>query len=467
MTGKMGLSVLSSQPTDPSLGVLHARLHLDDPKRIHYGSDDPVDGSVRLKFERNGMKGAPATELFGPLEVNLTLKGTMRFVSGNSAISDSSPQNESVFVNKTISLHTGPFRAAPGTEHDFPFSLNFPEHADAKHKTSVSAYQDAAGNWKFRQRLSDTTIEDLPPTLASKQKHAMVTSDMSIRYGLVLQVTMPGIDVRILTPVIEKEVLYDRPRVPPIAATTQSAQTTSFTQLLSVEHKSLLPPSDPHRTSSSRSLKSLFKSSPPLPKYAFNVSCTGIPQHIFIGQPITFPLRITPSSENSTTATTPPPEISLTHCTLSLIAHTHGRTTLASPSSEETHNTELLKEKPCDVIGFDSTTTAIRMGHIDVGTLSAVPSTFTHGDMRREYKLKIAIGLSCLGQNFHVTRMLGVVVHPPVIDLGDVGVEEEGEGNGVVLGMEEENVTPLPSYDAVVGGEGATPGYFEREPQMH
>ncbi|KAK4502236.1 hypothetical protein PRZ48_005661 [Zasmidium cellare] len=458
----MGLSVLNSQPTDPSLGVLHARLHLDDPKRIHYGSDDPVDGKVRLLFERNAIKGAPETELFGPLEIDLTLKGTIRFVSGNSAISDSSPQNESVFVSKSINLHTGPFRAAPGTEHDFPFSLNFPEHADAKHKTTVSAYQDSAGNWKFRQRLSDTTIEDLPPSLISKQKHAMVTSEMSIRYGLSLKISMPGIDVRIIYPLLEKEVLYDRPRVPTMAATTQSSQTTSFKQPLSVEHKSLLapPPSEEtKRTPSSRSLKSLFKSSPPLPKYAFNVSCSSIPTNIFIGQPITFPLAMTTDPSSTTSPTTEPPEITLNACTISLIAHTHG--TSSFNASEPTSNTEVLKTKTCDVIGYSPSTPR---GHIDVGTLSAVPSTFEHGDLRREYKLKIVISLSVLGQNMNVTRMLGVVVQPPLLDLGDVG-SPLPEDEGVVVVHDEENATPLPSYDAVMGGEDATPGYFEREPQ--
>lgn len=450
----MGFSdLLSSQPYDqPSLGTLYARLLLHDPKRTHYGSDDPVTGSVTIRFERSTGKVANFAELFGPLEVDITLKGTIRIVSSNSAISESSSQNDLVFVTKTAKLHTGPFRTEPGTERDFPFSINFPEHADAKHKTTVSAYQDAEGKWKFQQRLSDTTIEDLPPTLNSRKKDAIVKSDMLIRYGISLQVEMPGIDIRIINPTSEKEVLYDRPRVPAIAATMQSDQTTSFKQQLSVESKALIAPEN-----RSSGFRNLFKSTGPLPKYVFDAICSGVPQHIFIGQPINFTLSLSTDWDQTTAIASNIPEVSLSSCRISLIANTRGKRS-DQPSSGESHTSEVLKEKACEVTGLTSTTS----GDVDVGTLSSVPSTFTHEDISREYKLKIALSFSALGQTMNVMRILSLTVHPPLLE--DVADADVDESMGVTATGAEENTTPLPAYDTVLG-DGPTPSYFDQREQ--
>lgn len=392
--------------SNDGLGTLRVRLALDEPGRVHYGCDDPIYGTVRVRHTPNFQTG---TELFGPLELDVTLTGTTLVTMGHNDIGRIDPKT---ICSESRRVHRGPFRFEADTDHEFRFSISFPEHALPKTKTAVEAVQGGDGLWRFHQTISRGDIEQLPPTCHSLDWQSITRKEISVQYDLTVNARMPGIDVAIMEPMRAQTVLYEQPRVPADAAAAQSQQINAFSQSLTTQGTHLL--SEQEKPQGFRGkLKAKFDQAE-LPKYTFTLDCMSFPKHLFVGQPVKFDVTLVSNNLQSTASVIP--EITIDSCNLSLISFTKGTT--SDFSHKEVANMTTIKSKDADIIPPGPFTAAHNYTKtIDVGVLGSVPSTFAQSELGRDYKMRLELHLSTMGQTMRITRrQLAVFVHPPVLD---------------------------------------------------
>lgn len=439
-----------SSSTPSYLGTLHVKLLLDQPQRVHYGPDDAVTGHILLKY-RAAIPGlSPLTlnaELFGPLSLQVVFRGIARLHIGEESRVDTH-----LLFAKVEQVHDGSFRAQPDSEHVFPFTIRFPEHAQPRANTRVAATQhETSGRWVFEQSVASIDVDALPPSMESTVQRSpagvTLTQEVaktlaSVRYTLTLQVRMTGIEVQIeVVNRGRKEIVYyDQPKVPASRAINYLTQSHAFEQQLTAQHDSLRPPEARPRGIRDKT-KALLKPTEP-PKYVFTVRCFHVPQHAFIGQPIEFDISI---ASHSSSTTTTPPAVFLDSCNIALVAYTSGM----QPS-----NIEILRNRNVDISHpprpFSSTYGWSR--GIDVGTLSYVPSTFRCGKIARSYKLRITIVFSVGKQNLHLRRDMPLEVHPP-LHRSSYDDDDDPDGSSRARGRFAET---LPAYE-----EERAPAYEE------
>lgn len=107
-----------------ALGTVYVRIELDDPTRIYYGPEDPVQGNVVLRYTPDH-RSKVTSELFGPLQIQVKLSGALRVDHGRSANTRLLTIPRELF-HQQDRIYDGPFRAEPGSEHRFPFTVFFP-----------------------------------------------------------------------------------------------------------------------------------------------------------------------------------------------------------------------------------------------------------------------------------------------------------------------------------------------------
>ncbi|PPJ54998.1 hypothetical protein CBER1_05625 [Cercospora berteroae] len=395
------------------LGGLHHKLVLESPRRIHYGNDFPVSGNVLLKHLPllRGINSPLNAELFGPLQVDIVLKGVAR-------IHHETESRVEIFqlCKEVVRIHDGPFRAPADAEEVLHFSIKFPARAAPETNSAIAAVQDGDGLWNFRERVSSVETGPLPPTLevlhnshswgtfGSTNLHTVTKPAIKVQYTVEARVRMPGIDVEIVNADAASggaPVFYDQPRVPTAIAQRDQTLTSDASQRFTAQNDGLRPVSEqPHGLRNKT--KAFLKPVDP-PKFIFDASFIGIPQHAYIGQSLSFAISIEPD-ETSTTRTDP--DVFLDKCTISLIAHTTGiepaplkivKTKEASFSSARPFSREdgMTKE-------------------IDIGVLSWVPTTFTFRNISRTYKLRIASQFTVGTRQFSTSRDVPLTIHPPL-----------------------------------------------------
>jgi hypothetical protein len=142
-------------------GILHVKTTLDDPDRIHYGTEDVVTGNIVLRYEPQ-VRGDEA-ELLGSLDLQVVLQGHLK------AVHQKGSREETNLFYKTSKVHDGLFRASPGVEYEFAFLVAYPELADRRETSSLTNIRlDADGTWKYDKRVTEAVVEDLPPTISSR-----------------------------------------------------------------------------------------------------------------------------------------------------------------------------------------------------------------------------------------------------------------------------------------------------------
>lgn len=425
----------SAVVSSAALGGLHVKLFLRNAKRIHYGSDDPVTGTVVLKYLPH-VRGLPEStlnaELFGPLKLDVILKGTARVNHEDETRADVSN-----LFTKTINLHNAPFRAPPDTEHEFPISITFPESSRPRTNTSVVAVQDENGRWSFRESISSIEVDALPPSLDAKAKEpSSMTAKLvglqtvvGVRYTIGAVVHMPGIDVNIINENVPngyEAVYYERPRVPLQFATNNHTSTHDFSQTLTAQDESLR--ADDERPNGFMGKTKALLRSTEFPRYVFRATFARIPEHAFVGQPLSFNVCIATDPSSTTRIH---PDVLLESCNIALLAHTTGT---------QPPNIETLRTKRCDVAS--STPFSDQNGWtqtIDIGTLTWVPSSFTHDNIGRYYKLRIVCQLAVGKQKLTVKRDVPITIHPPL------SLTEPPEFETEMPGLE--RTASLPAYE--------------------
>ncbi|EME45587.1 hypothetical protein DOTSEDRAFT_43885 [Dothistroma septosporum NZE10] len=190
-----------------SLGTLHVLPLLRELNKVHYGSEDPIRGTVSVRYTTSKLKHHEHSELFAHLRIELRLTGRVEIGRATSL------KNARICVKSEV-LHDGSVKLMPGSQAHYPFEITFPPHAEPKFNTLVSAEQTDGGQWKFHKRTTSVTTEPLPPTLRSTEHEGVAKRALAIRYILDAVVEMPGFDVDVVHPPLGKDVLYDQPRIP-------------------------------------------------------------------------------------------------------------------------------------------------------------------------------------------------------------------------------------------------------------
>ncbi|EME85076.1 uncharacterized protein MYCFIDRAFT_195943 [Pseudocercospora fijiensis CIRAD86] len=432
----MRSSVSSAASGNGALGQLHIRAVLDNPKKVHHGPDDPVRGNVHVKYASSSRAGS--SQLFGPLKLEVVLRGQARVNA------EDEPSQITTLFTEARTLYDGAFRADGENEHALPFALDFAENVDPTTHTTMT--QSGNGTWNFRQTVG-SELHALPPSLESQAPEnsgvtrlkAVSKVLVAVRYSILVRAKMPGIDVDVVVanPADGETVLYDQPRVP-IMIASNLADNGEFYRQITVQNEHLRPAEQKPRGFVGKT-KAFLKSSD-LPKFVFTATCSNVPQHAFVDQPVAFDMSMAPHYSSTVHEN---PEVFLDSCTTSLIA----RTTGVKPINIETlwsRTTEFERKPFSDEHGWART--------VDIGNLEWIPSTFSLGDLERTYKLRIAPQFSVGKQKLSIRQDMPVMVHPPIDPENDTTLARIHSGGSALPAYEEAAASaPTPPYEAVTG----------------
>ncbi|KAI0410723.1 hypothetical protein F5X98DRAFT_359007 [Xylaria grammica] len=385
-----------------SVGTLHAKVVLDDPSRIHCGNRDPVTGHINLRYAPG--HGNASAELFGPLQVYVTLHGRAK-----TKIWKSNGQSTSIYRGRAPLFHQkalvydDSFRAHPRDSTNFPFSLFFPE----------VAYAQVTDDFDEDPRYISRSSQRLPPSFQSSYHGFAHRYEAFVEYRVGVDVVMPRLDVHVNKPGEYEEpvIHYEGPR------TTQLADRRPYDWRGSVwvRNELLLPEADrPHGFR--QKTKALFGAGN-FPTYAFDWVCLA-PKDLYLGQPACFEVRIK-ARENECTATLIP-EVRLQYFHVEIEAHTDvraDRTIFRCPESEGNY-TVFEAAGAIDNTGpfskANENTKIINTQPLGSGRIGGFSSSFSTYNISHSYSARIKFGFELTGKVKEVDKEYGVIVHPPL-----------------------------------------------------
>ncbi|KAF2209952.1 hypothetical protein CERZMDRAFT_100006 [Cercospora zeae-maydis SCOH1-5] len=149
--------------SEPGLGFLESRLHLDRENATYDGPGDNITGLATISFKpRHGR-----SEFSGPLVVSVVLKGALK----DNRRHDRKPANTSMFdgdakvrvlCRQAVCIHDAAVLLAKDDQISLPFSVSFPEFADARAASSSQEF-DMPGPPTLSSQ-HDPTSMSLPPS---------------------------------------------------------------------------------------------------------------------------------------------------------------------------------------------------------------------------------------------------------------------------------------------------------------
>ncbi|KAJ2988964.1 hypothetical protein NUW58_g3707 [Xylaria curta] len=381
-----------------SVGTLHASIILSEPGKIHCGSRDPVLGHVSIRYAPGNQN--PSAELFGPLQVFVTLHGRAK-----TKLWKSNGQSTSIYrgraplIARRVVVYDDPFRAQPGDTANLPFSLRFPEVTDAI----------VGDDFEDDPRYIIHPSQPLPPSFNSSYHGFAHRYEAFVEYRIGVDVFMPQLQVGVSKPTEygEPVVLYERPRF------SHPVQGNPFEWrgFVSVKNELLLPEAD--RPSGFRQKTKAFLGAGNFPTYAFDWLCL-TPKDIHLGQPACFEVKIKPR-EHECTATLIP-EVRLQFFRFEIKAHTQVRATrtfFSCPTSEGNYTV-------CETLGaidnrepFSKANEYTKIINTDA-LGGSFGSTFATYNISHAYTAKITFALEVTGKVKNISEEYGIMVHPPL-----------------------------------------------------
>jgi hypothetical protein len=290
-----------------SVGTLHAKIVLNQPGKIHYGSRDPVLGHVHIQYQP-GPQNPGAAELFGPLRVVVILRGRAKTMiwqsqgySGGGMYCSRVP-----LLRKSLLIYDDSFRAQPGDSVIIPFSICFPEMT-AANLVRDEFVEDATF-------VGDHVIQQLPPSFQNSYHGFAHRYEAFVEYRVGVDVVMPRLRVDVNKPTKYSEPLVHYEGPPPAARITTC---NNWRGLVSVKSELFLPGAD--RPSGFRQKTKAFFGAANIPTYAFDWLCAA-PQHLYLGEPASFQVYIKPREQQCTATLIP--EVHLKFLELEIVAHT-------------------------------------------------------------------------------------------------------------------------------------------------
>lgn len=425
-----------------SVGTLHALTILNEPGKTHCGSRDPVLGHINLRYSP-GPKN-PGAELFGPLQVFVVLHGRAK-----SKVWKSNGQSTSIYrgraplFTRRVLVYDDSFRARPGEETMFPFSVSFPETVDAL------AVDDFTGDARFLCHQN----QPLPPSFQSSYHGFAHRYESFVEYRVGVDVIMPQLQVAVDKPTkyLEPIVQYQRPGGSPLAA----VRPTEWRGVVSVKNELLLPESD--RPSGFRGKTKALFGGGHFPTYAFDWVCLA-PKDVYLGQPVCFEVKIKPREHECTAPLVP--EVCLKFFCLEIKALTQvraDRTIFRCPESEGNYTICQMMGGMDDSGPFakanDNTkiVNTVALGGDKTGSFS--PSFATY-NISQSYTAKISFAFEITDKIKKYDREYPIVVHPPLQRAPSAAAAVAGSSSKPT--NVEDTIADLPRYNPLPSYEEAS-----------
>lgn len=417
-----------------AVGTVLAKIILDEPRKVHYGSSEPVKGRVQLIYTPSTKTRTESNpELFGPLELSVKFHGRCK-----SKVWKQSGQTTHIYrgrtplFSKVVKIYDDSYKTKPNEPHHFPFELYFPEVSS---NTGIF--------WDEDPRFAHKPGDPLPPSFSNAYRGFANHYESFVEYRVGVNVNMPRLQLIIAKPEKYDEPLvkYDRPRLPaPIRESLRPIRGRE-----EVQNEFLLPEAD--RPSGFRQKSKAFFSTNFYPTYGFHWTITG-PHHLYLGQPLAFEVNIKPI-ESSTAVLIP--EVKLQHFGVEIKAVTQVRAERQLFSSPEAHSDEIkisMRGMLDDAGPFSKANDWTKI--VNTRELRDVCSSFKTYNIAQTYKMRIrgAFTLAEKVKEFDIER--AVAIHPALANTSSGG----GQGSSSAaagsssrpLGMESVEVA-LPEYD--------------------
>jgi hypothetical protein len=419
-----------------AIGTLLAKIILDEPRKIHYGSSDPVKGKVVLTYTPSTKTREESNpELFGPLQLQVTFHGRSK-----TKVYKQSGNNRQIFRGRaplfalSKIIYDDSFRSRPNQSHSFPFQLYFPEGAP----------KNPVGKWDADGRFKYEAGSPLPPSFNNSYSGFAHRYDCFVEYRVGVNVAMPRLRVIVAKPEKYDEPLihYERPK-PHFTINERPAPRTGFE---SVKNEFLLPEED-RPTGFKARAKAAF-SLDYYPTYAFAWFLNG-PQHLYLGQPLVFEMSIRPSEKVCTAVLVPDVHLTSFQVEIRAVVDVRAeRQLFSSPESSSDEEKLRLKGVLQDNKPFSKANDWTKA--INTRDLRGVCSAFQSPNISLRYRMRVRGTFTFANKHKEFEKDYSVTIHPP-IELGNASLWEAsssaaGGSSSQPLGLESLEAT-LPEYD--------------------
>ncbi|KAI1420256.1 hypothetical protein F5Y12DRAFT_138761 [Xylaria sp. FL1777] len=386
-----------------SVGRLHTSIVLDEPVRVHCGSRDPVRGQVKIRYAPGDKN--PSSGLFGPLKVFVFLHGRAK-----TKIWKSNGQTTSIYRGRVplfsyqVLVYDDSFRAQPGDLATFPFSLLFPETANAVD----------ADDFTDDPRYICHPDQPLPPSLQNSYRGFAHHYEAFVEYRVGVDAVMPRLQVDVIKPTKYEEpiVYYERPR----RSQPANPSPTNWRGNVSVRNELLLP--EPDRPSGFKQKTKAFFGAGHFPTYAFDWVCLA-PQNVHLGQPVCFEVQIKPRAHECTAPLVP--EVRLKYFLVEITAHVQVRahtSIFTCPGSEGNYTVcemrGVIDSKEPFSKANDNTKVVNTEALGSRSSIGSFPSSFATFNILIAYTTKISFAFELTDKIQHFDHEYLTTVHPPL-----------------------------------------------------
>jgi hypothetical protein len=431
-----------------SAGTLSAKVVLDHPQQIYYGSSQPITGHLTSHCTSD-------QEIFGPFVINIHLHGRAKTkVYKSSGHTRTLHRGRAPICSVSVVIHDGPLRIGPKENANIPFSIGFPTRTQQLPSQSL---------WDHDMRFAGEN-SPLPPTFEISYDGFARRFDAFVEYRVDASIETKGLDVKIqgLAADTGPVILYEQPRS--VAARRPTPAVFKTHVLLQNQH---LLPGDQQPSGFKQKAKARLSSSH-FPEYHFDV-ITSCPQHIFVGEPLVFEVAI-----RETKCTAPVrPEITLDQFQAGIVAHTEARAERQTFASAEIECTEILielagkaAEPETPFSKANDYTKIVKTREVP----AIVTSSFSTYNIRRRYTLTVKFNILGAQKCTRIEERCSVIAHPPSVGAGSGNAQAVA---GPSTARVDEAGAVLPEYehlpDAVVDGfpnAAAGPSTARREERI-
>jgi hypothetical protein len=420
-----------------AIGTLVAKIVLDEPRKIHYGSSDPVKGKVVLTYTPSAKtRESSNPELFGPLQLAVTFHGRSK-----TKVYKQSGNNRHIYrgraplFSQSKRIYDDSFRARPYEPHSFPFEIFFPEGAPTK----------VAGDWEADNRFKYEAGDPLPPSFSGSYHGFANRYECFVEYRVGVRVAMPRLQVTVSKPEKYDEplVLYEQPR-PHVAINERPLPRKGYE---SVKNEFLLPEAD-RPTGFKAKAKAAF-SSDYYPTYAFSWTLSG-PQHLYLGQPLVFEISIRPLEKECTAVLIPEVHLTFFQVEIRAVADVRAeRQLFSSPGANSDEEKLRLKGVLDDNGPFSKANDWTKA--INTRDLRGVCSTFHSPNISLRYRMRVRGTFTFANKHKEFEKDYSITIHPP-LDLANASLWEASSSSAAAgsssqpFAMENWEAA-LPEYD--------------------
>ncbi|SMR61806.1 unnamed protein product [Zymoseptoria tritici ST99CH_3D1] len=352
------------------LGVLIAKILIDDETRPHFGPRDAITGKITLTYSPQTSlfrSPAPAATLFAPIKIEVTLRSKIKIIVKQER--DMPVEHGCLLFLVAFPVFEGTFKAEAGDCREFPFRITFP--------SSVSG-------------------EAIPPTFSYyfSEFPDSVSLDAVYRVGVKLEV--PGIDIKTVIPEhnSQPEIEYNLPR----PEGSVDAEGTMITQKVSIDCRALLPQSK-RSSKPQEKLRAVFTSSQTT---ALQMHCSNM-ERVFPGYRPLFSISLHGDSL---------PEVSLISFRADPVAYTWCKTDQRIKGPYERSDRRSLQRLVSKtLLPLQLSKANEHSVNLEVDAIYGWPSSFKHSMLSRRYclriKMKMKIGHESINFDQEYSTTLG------------------------------------------------------------